>query len=240
MSGLAPIEPNGADQSVTFPSRDGWPLSGVLRRPDAGRAEPTAPPLGAVLVHGSHHERDTWVYGLSLPDVLAARGIASIRFDIRGRGESRAPRPWRALAPLERNAVADDVLAAAALLRDRAGISHGRLVLVGEQDTARHVVAAAATSDEVGALVLLSPRLDATSLGRLAARTLPTCALVSKEDRRSLRDSTAAYLAGADTGELHVFSGLGFGATMFMARAFEHADETPLQMIIADWIDRVL
>jgi hypothetical protein len=39
---------------------------------------------------------------------------------------------------------------------------------------------------------------------------------------------------------LQVFSGLGFGATMFMSRAFEQPDEVPLQEMIGDWVQRTL
>ena len=64
--------------------------------------------------------------------------------------------------------------------------------------------------------------------------------MVSKEDRRSLHDGTHAYLAGDERSELDVFSGLGFGATMFMSRSFEQPDEAPLQVMLAEWVQRTL
>lgn len=240
MSGLAPIVPNEEDEAVTFATVDGWRISGVLRLPVAARLQTGARVLGAVLVPGSHHERDTFVYGLALPDVLAEAGVASLRIDIRGRGESRDPRPWRQLSPLERHRVADDVAAAADLLRARAGIDDASIALICEQDTARAAVQAAVRDPLIGALVMLSPRLDGSTQTALADRRLPTCAMVSKEDRRGLHDATHAYLAGDDRSALHVFSGLGFGATMFMSRAFEQPDETPLQEIISDWVRNAL
>jgi dienelactone hydrolase len=241
MSNLAPIVPNAADEPVSFVSRDGWRLEGLLRLPASSGLEPDQVGRGVVLVPGSHHERDTFVYGLALPDVLADHGIASLRFDIRGRGASRSPRSWRELTTLERRAVADDVASACALLRQRAGIGAGHLAVLGEQDTSRAVVAAVESDPHVGALVLLSPRLGRSSAQRLRTRAVPTCALVSKEDRRSLSDAVDAFLAGpADRSELHVFAGLGFGTTMFMARAFQHPDELPLEMMIATWLGRVL
>lgn len=240
MSDLAPIAPNADDEFVTFAASDGWQLSGVLRLPISARLGTDARTLGAVLVPGSHHERDTFVYGLAVPDVLAEHGIASIRFDIRGRGESRAPRPWRQLSVLERRRVDDDVAAAVDVLRTRAAITDDAVAIIAEQDTANSAAQAAATDPHVGALAMLSPRLDASTIAALAARPLPTCAMVSKEDRRSLYDSTHAYLAGDDRSELHVFSGLGFGATMFMSRSFEHPDETPLQVVLAEWVQRTL
>lgn len=240
MSDLAPIVPNKADEVVTFEAVDGWQLSGVLRRSLPPRLETGPRVMGAVLVPGSHHERDTFVYGLGLPDVLAERGITSIRFDIRGRGESRSPRSWRQLSTLERRRVADDVAAAADLLRTRAGITDASVAVISEQDTARSAALAAARDPLVGALVLLSPRLDPSTLEALTTRRLPTYVLVSKEDRRSLRGATHAYLAGDERSELDVFSGLGFGTTMFMSRSFEQPDEVPLQVMLADWIQRTL
>ena len=170
MTNLAPIVPNAADEPVSFVSRDGWQLEGVLRLPSGSGHGPDQAGRGAVLVHGSHHERDTFVYGIALPDVLAEHGIASLRFDIRGRGASRSPRSWRELTTLERRAVADDVAVASDLLRQRADIGDGHLAVVGEQDTSRAVVAAVESDPHIGAMVLLSPRLGRSSAQGLRAR----------------------------------------------------------------------
>lgn len=238
MSAVPPIEPNPADESVDFDAADGWQLSGILRRRDEGFGE-FGPAV--VLVPAPHHERDAYVYGLALPDVLAARGIASIRFDLRGRGASRSPRPWAALTAIERRAVALDVSAAAGVLRARAGLRSQELGIVAEQDVAAAAVAAVDAEPDVGALVLLSPRFGRTGLRGLVGRAVPTCAVVSPEDRRALRDAVAAYLAApAEQSELHVLPGLGLGTTMFMARAFEQPGEVPLEVIITEWLHRVL
>jgi dienelactone hydrolase len=237
VSGLAPIMPDDADELITFRAADGWNLSGTLRRADPGRAGTMR---GVVLVHGSHHARDTFVYGRALPATLAAAGIASLRFDIRGRGESRSPRAWTEMSVAERRHVALDVAAATAQLR-LIGVEDGRLGVVGEQDTASSVIDAVAADEGVGGLVLLSPRLGARALDRLQSRDVPTCAMVSKEDRRALRDAAAAYAASSSRASvLHVFGGLGFGATMFMARAFEQPDEPALEDMITAWFDAVI
>jgi dienelactone hydrolase len=228
--------PDEGDVPITFTATDGWRLSGTLRR-----LVGDGPPLrGVVMVHGSHHARDTFVYGRALPTALAGAGIASIRFDIRGRGESRSPRPWSELSVAERRDVALDVAAALDHLRG-IGIGPGRMGVIGEQDTATAVVEAAAADADVGALVLLSPRLAARALAALRRSPMPTYALASKEDRHALRDATAAFASAPEPhSALHVFHGLGFGATMFMARAFEQPDEPALEDLIAEWFDRVL
>jgi dienelactone hydrolase len=236
VSGLAPITSDEGDLPITFSASDGWRLSGTLR----GLAGDAPALRGVVMVHGSHHARDTFVYGRALPAALADAGIASIRFDIRGRGGSRSPRPWTELSVAERRGVALDVSAALDQLRG-IGIGSGRLGVIGEQDTATSVVEAAAADADVGALVLLSPRLAGRALAALRRRPLPTCVLVSKEDRRALRDATAAFASAPEPhSALHVFRGLGFGATMFMARAFEQPDEPALEDLVAGWLDLVL
>ena len=220
---------------VEVVARDGWRLAGLLRLPPgAGRAP------GVVLVHGSHHERDAFTYGVGLPELLADRGMASLRFDIRGRGGSRDGHDLHRMAALERRAVALDVAAALDHLASLPDVAGDRLGLVGEQDTAASVVAAAVDPRTV-ALVLLSPRLPSSALDQLRDRQIPTFGLVSKEDRVSLRATTVAYLeAPPDHRRLEVFDGLGFGTTMFMARRFEQPAEEPLEEMIADWFAQEL
>lgn len=238
MSGLAPLAPDDGDEAVTVVAADGWVISATMRSADSEHADGAR---GVVLVHGSKHARDTFVYARALPAVLARRGLASIRFDIRGRGESQQPRRWAELSVDERRDVRLDVAAAAQALRDRFGVAPDALGVVGEQDTATAVVAAIAADEGIRALALLSPRLDRRSLEELACRRLPTLAWVSKEDRRALRDAVAAYVNGDPASStLEVFTGLGFGATMFMARAFEQPTEPALEDLLAEWFDRVL
>jgi dienelactone hydrolase len=223
---------NGRDVDVVLVARDGWRLAALLQLPAGGDPGP-----GVVLVHGSHHERDAFTYGVGLPDLLADRGVASLRFDIRGRGGSRQGSDFHRMAPLQRRAVALDVAAALDYLAAIPTLAGGQLGLVGEQDTAASVVAAAAVDPRVAALVLLSPRLPSSALSQLRTRSIPTFALVSKEDRESLRATTAAYAAAPpDRRRIEVFAGLGFGTTMFMARTFEQPDEESLEQMVADWL----
>jgi dienelactone hydrolase len=222
----------GHDIEVELVTADGWRLGGLLRLP------PDSTHAGVVLVHGSHHERDAFTYGLGVPEHLAARGIASLRFDIRGRGTSRNGRDFHSLSPVEQRGVVLDVAAALDALTAREVEAIG---VVGEQDTAASVARAITNDERVRALVLVSPRLPPSALDALRARPRPTFAMVSKEDRESLRDATAAYLAGAEQrSRLEVFSGLGFGTTMFMARAFEQKTEQGLEEMIADWLGAAL
>lgn len=67
---------------ITFRSHDGTHLRGTLATP----AQPAD--RSAVLVHGGGVTRDEGGFYVRLADALAAAGIASLRFDLRGHGAS--------------------------------------------------------------------------------------------------------------------------------------------------------
>lgn len=219
------------DIEVDLITSDGWRLGALLTVPPA----PTSPVPAVVLVHGSRHERDA--YGASIPSDLAANGVAALRFDIRGRGTSRDPVAFHRMAPGQRRRVALDVAAALEHLGSRPDIDGARIAVAGEQDTAAATVEAAAADERVVALVLLSARMSKSAVAAIAGRPVPVLGLVSREDRAGLRGTVDAYLASAERGSrIEVFSGLGFGTTMFSSRKFEHPGQEPLETMIVDWI----
>jgi dienelactone hydrolase len=218
------------EHDVTFEAADGWTLRGIIRAPAAATG------AGVVLVPGSLHERDAFVHGRSVPGELAERGIASLRFDIRGRGLSRGRRGYHDLAPLEQDRVCLDVAAAAEALVTDGGADRDRIGVLGEQDTSSAVAQAVVDDARLRGLALLSPRLPARLIAALGSRNVPVLALVSREDRVALRSATQAYLAGTpEVSRLEVFAELGFGTTMFMSRAYVQPDEEPLEAILAGW-----
>jgi alpha-beta hydrolase superfamily lysophospholipase len=70
------------EQHVTIRSRDGLHLAGTLVRPD------TPADQAVVLVHGGGVTREEGGFFTRLAAGLAQAGVASLRFDLRGHGES--------------------------------------------------------------------------------------------------------------------------------------------------------
>ncbi|WP_421788632.1 alpha/beta hydrolase family protein [Hyphobacterium sp.] len=106
----------GQDEEVTVVSGD-VSLSGALRRPETGGASPAV-----LLLNGSgSQDRDGLVFGRPVTEVvasaLAGRGIASLRLDDRGVGNSSA------IAPNDFDDLAGDAAAAVGFLRRQGGIA---------------------------------------------------------------------------------------------------------------------
>jgi uncharacterized protein len=136
--------------AARFSSLDGTDLVGTVVGPDSGGR----PDALVVLVHGGGVTRDEAGFFTRLADGLAAAGVASLRFDLRGHGESGGRQQ-----ELTRAAVGNDVRAAgehlAALFgRDRVG------VLGASFSGGVCAVLAAARPDLVHRLVLFNPLLD--------------------------------------------------------------------------------
>jgi len=136
-------------EEVTFGHGD-VRLAGTLTTPAGAGPFPAA-----VLISGSGAQtRDEEVAGFkvfgTLADVLTRAGIAVLRYDDRGVGQSSGP------ADVTTAAYAADVLSAVALLEARPGIAPWRIGLIGHSEGALVAAMAAAESDEVGFIVLLA------------------------------------------------------------------------------------
>jgi pimeloyl-ACP methyl ester carboxylesterase len=132
---------------VRFRTLDGLHLAGTFVRPE------TAPDQAVVLVHGGGVTREEGGFFARLATGLSEAGVASLRFDLRGHGESEGRQEDLTLA-----AILNDIRVALAWLR-ASGI--GRLSLLGASFSggACAYYAAKRTAD-VERLVLLNPQLD--------------------------------------------------------------------------------
>jgi pimeloyl-ACP methyl ester carboxylesterase len=100
---------------VGFASSDGVRLHGT-------QVLPAEPPRALVLfVHGITSDRSEWGVFDRAAEVFAARGVASLRFDYRGHGESHLPSTEITLEGIRR-----DIVSAWAVLRSeqRSGTNH--------------------------------------------------------------------------------------------------------------------
>ena len=131
------------------------PLAGTLALPGTD----TGAPLPAVLLasgsgpldRDSNHRRARFDVTRQLATALAGAGIASLRYDKRGVGES--PGDWRAAGLLDN---VDDLGAALEVLRARPEVDPDRVLLAGHSEGAVLAAALAARGAPVAGLVLLS------------------------------------------------------------------------------------
>ncbi len=136
------------ESRVEFRSLDGTRLVGDLLVPA------TTSPSGVLLVHGRGVTRHESGFFDRMAAGLAAGGIASLRFDLRGHGESEGTQEDVTLA-----GILNDIRAAFGQLRASTGVE--AMSLIG-QSFAGGLCAyyAAKRPAEVNRLVMLCPRID--------------------------------------------------------------------------------
>ena len=153
---LAPRAPDPADQRVTI-ENEGWRLIGDLRRPGGNAATGAgAGPTPLVLLLNKA-AGDRRVYR-DLAAALAQRGVASLRVDLRGHGESvNRGRfvPGQGSGVL--TAPQDDVVALQRFARALPGIDTARIAIVGASYSAEGMAIAGRTHRYERAYVALSP-----------------------------------------------------------------------------------
>jgi pimeloyl-ACP methyl ester carboxylesterase len=136
------------ESRVEFRSLDGLRLVGDVVVPDGPAS------LGVLLVHGRGVTRHEAGFFDRISEGLAGAGIASLRFDLRGHGESEGTQADVTLAGL-----LNDIRAGFEVLREQTGVATTSLV---GQSFAGGVCAfyAAKRPEEVDRLVMLCPRID--------------------------------------------------------------------------------
>jgi alpha-beta hydrolase superfamily lysophospholipase len=137
-----------SESVVKVRTLDGLHLAGTLASPDrpGDRA--------VVLVHGGGVTREEGGFFTRLAAGLGAAGVASLRFDLRGHGDSEGRQEDLTLA-----AILNDIRAALEWLRTSSGAS--RLSLLGASFTGGTCAYyAARRTAEIDRLVLLNPQLN--------------------------------------------------------------------------------
>ena len=148
-----PVEPLPyLSEDVSYPNPDGGhTLAGTFTRPESG-----GPFAAVILISGSGpQDRDEALLGhrpfLVLSDHLTRRGIAVLRFDDRGVGESTGN-----FAAATSRDFASDVLAGVAYLRTRDDVDPGAIGLAGHSEGGLIAPMVAVESDDVAYIVLMA------------------------------------------------------------------------------------
>ena len=132
------------ESPVTF-TNEGSKLFGLLHQPDGA-----APKMGAVLLHGwSSCRMGPHRILVETARHLAGLGVAALRFDHRGRGDSEGDD-----AAADLDGMISDALAAADFLRERAGVRD--LAMIGICSGGNVAIGAAALRDDVSRIVAWS------------------------------------------------------------------------------------
>ncbi|NNU26399.1 alpha/beta hydrolase family protein [Isoptericola sediminis] len=139
------------EHDVRFTS-EGATLAGTVCRPDspARAAVLLLPGSGPLDREGSHPRLQVDV-SRQLAHALAARGVASLRYDKRGVGAS--PGDWRAAGVSD---LVADARAARALLASQPGVDPARVVVLGHSEGALLAAAVAAGDTHLAGVVLLA------------------------------------------------------------------------------------
>jgi hypothetical protein len=211
---------------VTFTTRDGVQISGVLHVP----AKTPAPAVVVLNMLGRTH-RD-WD-GAAAACVEA--GIAVLAVDFR---------PVAIAGPDSADGVSNpyaslllDAEAARAYLGARPEVNPARIGMAGASLGANVAVLVAANDPSVRSLALLSVSLDyrglklEQALKKYASR--PALLVASSEDPLALRSARQAVTMGEGPRELRVLSGAGHGSVML-------AREPDLAAALVDWFIRTL
>ena len=140
-------------EDVTYPNPDGGhTLAGTFTRPTSGG------PFPAVILISGSGPNDRDVDGSSghrpflvLADHLTRRGIAVLRYDDRGVGESTGD-----FAAATTENFASDALAGVAYLKDRDDVDPGKIGLAGHSEGGVIAPMAAVRSPDIGYIVLMA------------------------------------------------------------------------------------
>jgi len=214
----------GWEREVSFQSKDGWTLSGLLRVPPS--ASPSRKVPGIVMVHGAKHDQQT--YHEMAPE-LAKQNIATLRFDWRGKGRSIAA--GKALyginMPSEESAnIYLDVQAAIDLMASQPEVDASRIGLLAATAGTGFALRAANRDERIQTVVMLTSNLAPTGEAKefLSQGGKPVFFIASREDlnynRGSLAEETRkaySYSSNKDS-HLLLYDDAGRGSEMLKTK----------------------
>lgn len=192
---------------------DGWKLVGDLCLPSSEGRVPAV-----LMLNRAAGNRIAYT---KLAQDLAARGIASLRLDLRGHGESINLGKF---VPGEKNSrelisgTDMDVIVAIEYLKSSAKILPDRIAVVGGGYSGEKMMEAARKSKYVQAYVALSPgSLTDESILAIDSLHIPFFYITSKNDRH-LKEVTVAVLELSQTAEVLIVPGSDHASGIFDSR----------------------
>jgi dienelactone hydrolase len=214
----------GEERQISFQSKDGWTIRGLLRVPPGARAAQKAP--GVVMVHGAKHDQQT--YHEMAPE-LAKQGIATLRFDWRGKGTSIADGKGLFginMSDQESANVYLDVEAAIELLASQPEVDGSRIGLIAATAGTGYALRAAYGDQRIQTVVLLTSNAAPTGEAKefLTRGGKPIFAVASREDinydRGSLAEETRqAYSFSTNKeSQLLLYDDAGRGSEMLKTK----------------------
>ncbi len=214
----------GTQTEVSFRSEDGWDLRGSVRVPDGLPAGSKVPAV--VMVHGAKHDQQTYH---QLAQELAKKGIATIRFDWRGKGRSIAE--GKGLYGINMSdevteATYRDVKAAVNILASNAAIDANRIGMIAATAGTGYTLRAAYKDNRIQTVVLLTSNLAPQGEAKqfIVESGKPIFAIASLEDinygRGSLAEETrkAHSYSNNKESELLLYDDAGRGSEMLKSK----------------------
>jgi dienelactone hydrolase len=214
----------GKDTDVSFRSQDGWTIRGRLRIPGGLKGGTKVP--GVVMVHGARHDQQTY-YEMSQD--LAKEGVATLRFDWRGKGRSVTEGKGRYDVDLTQEDSGNiylDVKAAIELLASQPEVDAQRIGLIGATAGTGHALRAAYGDNRIQTVVLLTSSAAPTGEAKdfVTRSGKPIFAIASTEDinynRGSLAEETrqAYLLSNNKESEFLLYDNAGRGSEMLKTK----------------------
>jgi dienelactone hydrolase len=218
------------EKEISFDSEDGWRIYGTLHLPELSRDRAAA----ALLLHGPGHDRDafaSFVYP-GMAQILASLGVAALRIDWRGRGQSIGKQEYHAFTPAQRADIGMDVTAALEFLASQPEIDADRIAVFAEETSGEWAVKGAMRNAGVKAFAFISGRLSQEARELLAGNHLPVLCIVSSEDKHSFADMSDVFAASRNPeSDFRVYENMGMGTTMFTLWRYKYPDKKGVEFL---------
>jgi cephalosporin-C deacetylase-like acetyl esterase len=193
-----------------------------------------------LLLHSSGHDQETFNRHYAIPGLsqsFAARRIASLRIDWRGRGKSIGSHEFHSFTRAERKKVRLDVKAAISFLAEQKHVDPTRIAVLAEEFSADAAIRGSMADPRVKLFVFISGRLGAKAKKYLAKELVPVLCVTSTDDKPGFTDMTQVYRgAKHPRSDIFVYRNAGIGTTIFYLFRHRFPDEQPVDERIVDWV----